>query len=232
MLEIQNGTGDLIKPEHSPLAFSLELPPWIDIVAFASTTWDDADERPRRLMTRFARNHRVFFFQEPKQDALDDPYLEFSIQDRVRIVIPHLNHSDSASERNKEKMIGLLLSLAEIHQYIFWYFSPLAVEYTSQFSPRCTVYDCMNETFRLRDAFPDIYENCRRKLTSWADLIFTTDLSLCLDPGNFRRNVHLFANSKNPTGADWDTLYRSMSRLVYRSFRRVHPGSNLIDPQI
>ena len=231
MLEIRNMTRDLNHPKYSPWALDLELPPWIDIVAFSLTDWEDAHERPRRLMTRCAKSHRVFFFQEPEYDACGDPFLELAIKDRVNIVIPHLRRPDSASEKNKEKMIGLLLSLAEIHDYIFWYFSPFAVEYTRAFSPRCKVYDCMNELPNLRNTIPDLYEISRQKLSSFADLIFTTDLSMCLDPCFAKRNVHLFTDSKHPKVADWDALWRQMSRLIHRTFKGVHPYGKTIDPR-
>ena len=231
MLEITSRTGGLVKPEQSPLTMDLELSPWVDIVAFSSTSWDDVHDRPRLLMTRCAKNHRVFFFQEPKHDALDDPHLELAIQDRVNIVIPHLRHSDATSEREKEKLIGLLLSLAEIDQYIFWFFSPLAVEYTGQFHPRCTVYDCMNEPSGVRNASPDIYEFRKQKLKSSADLIFTTDIRMCLDPCNAKGNVHLFADSKDTKVADWDGLWRQMSRLIDRTLKTLPPYSKTFDPR-
>jgi hypothetical protein len=208
------------------LALDLQLPPWVDIVAFSSTTWEDAKERPRELMTRCAKSHRVFFFQKQKYDACDDPYLELSVQQRVNVVTPHLR-KDSVSERNIEKLIGLLLSLAEIHQYIFWYFSPLAIEYTGQFGPRAMVYDCMNEPAGLRKAFPDMYEVCKRKLTSAADMIFTTDLAMCLDPN--KRNVHLFADAVDPKSPDWDELWKEMSRLINRTFKNTLPHSKATD---
>jgi hypothetical protein len=223
MLEIRNMTGDLIEPKQTRLVLDLGLPPWVDIVAFSSTTWEDAHERPRQLMTRCAKTHRVFFFQEPKFDASDDPYLELSTKDRVNLVIPHLRQRDLNSDRNKEKLIGLLLSLAEIHQYIFWYFSPLPIESTAHFNPRCIVYDCMNEPSRLRTTFSDVYEMCKRKLSSRADLIFTTDLKMCLDSNNLITNVHLFADAADPKIADWDRLWNEMSRLIHRYFKGLPP---------
>ena len=224
MLEVRNLSSDnSIKPKQSRIMPDVELPPWVDIVAFSSTKWEDAHERPRQLMTRCAKTHRVFFFQEPKFDACDDPYLELLTKDRVNIVIPHLREAELNSERNKEKLIGLLLSLAEIHQYIFWYFSPLAIESTTHFNPRCVVYDCMNEPSWLRAAFSDIYENCKKKLTSRANHIFTTDLKMCLDASRLVTNVHLFADARDPKTEDWDSLWNEMSRLIRRSFNGLPP---------
>jgi UDP-galactopyranose mutase len=228
MLEIRNmSAGDLFKPKHARLVVDLELPPWVDVVAFSSTNWEDAHERPRQLMTRCANTHRVFFFQEAKFDACEDPYLELSTKDRVHLVTPHLRPGDSSPARNKEKLIGLLLSLAEIHQYIFWYFSPIAIESTGTFIPRCVVYDYMNEPAELRKAFSNRYESCKQKLTSRADLIFTTDLNMCLNSSNLITNVHLFADATDPKNADWDKLWNQMSRLIHRYFGGIPPLKEL-----
>lgn len=116
-----------------------------------------------------------------------------------------------------EKMVGLLLSLAEIHQFVFWYFCPFAVRYTRPFSPRCSIYDCVNEPSWLREAVSPSFDECERELRFSADVVFTADLKLYLATSPFRSNVYLFVGANDPQPSDWDCLWKRMNKLVRRA---------------
>jgi UDP-galactopyranose mutase len=210
-------------PQTLPLHAANSLPPWIDIIAFSPTRWDDPSNRPRELMTRSAQNRRVFFFEEPVFDAADDDYLEIVDRDGVNVLIPHLKTEGNANDATMAKLVGLLLSLAEIHEYVFWYFSPFPVHFTGGFSPRCKIYDCVNEPCVLRDAFTSEFAECERELRSEADIIFTADLKLYLATSSFRSNVHLFVDANDPRPADWDQLWQQMNRIVQKAVQTQFP---------
>ena len=205
----------VLKPQNMILAASTNLPPWVDIVAFSSTRWDDSYSRPRELMIRCAKNRRVFYFEEPLFDAPDDDYLEIVQRDGVNVLVPHLRITCSNNDMAMEKMVGLLLSLAEIHQFVFWYFCPFPVRYTKPFSPRCRIYDCVNEPSWLREAVSPLFDECEKDLRYSADLVFTADLKMYLATSPFRGNVHLFADTSEPRPSDWDSLWRQMIKLVH-----------------
>lgn len=215
-----------IQPKSFPVTAA--LPPWVDIIAFSSTRWEDTYSRPRDLMIRCARSRRVFFFEEPLFDAPDDDYVEIVGRNDVNVVIPHLRNSCSSIEQTMAKLVGLLLSLAEIHQYVFWYFCPFPVRYTSAFQPKCSIYDCINEPSWLRNAASAQFEECERRLRFSAELIFTADLSLYLATSPFRDNVFLFADSASPKPADWDQLWKKMNMLICRTLAGVPKNRSLL----
>ena len=213
---MMESTAALIQPKPQALfrALSTELPPWFDIIAFSPERWSAKSNGPRELMIRCSRNRRVFFFEEPLFDAADDDYVEIVQHDAVKVLIPHLRVSCASEETTMTKMVGLLLSLAEIHNYLFWYFCPFPVRYTSSFEPRCSVYDCVNEPSWLRDAASPIFEECERKLRFSADVIFLSDPKLYLTTSPFRDNVYLLNDALTGTQTDWERLWQKMSRVV------------------
>jgi UDP-galactopyranose mutase len=229
MLEISTRTQDDVNPYSSPLKQAVELPPWIDVIAFSPVRWDDAYQKPRLLMTRCAKNRRVFFFEEPRFDAVDEAYFELTTRENVNIVIPHLRPEDSNPDRSMGKLIGLLLSLAEIHRYIFWYFSPASLAYSDQFAPECVVYDCINEPGRVRRGGALHHGEQNRKLKELSDLIFTTDLNLYLKTCRTHRNVHLFVDGQDPRKADWDALWQQMNRILSETMQQRRTTSRMMD---
>ena len=52
----------------------------------------------------------------------------------------------------KEMTYRLFLDHA-INQYVFWYYTPMALRFTSHFNPVASVYDCMDELCVQRRAF-------------------------------------------------------------------------------
>jgi UDP-galactopyranose mutase len=83
--------GDALKAPHD------EAP----IICFSHLRWDFVTQRPQHLMRRFARDRKVFFFEEfiPCDHPL--PFLEFHpfAQDGVIALRPRLPHWWSVEER-------------------------------------------------------------------------------------------------------------------------------------
>ena len=222
MPEIQTQPIESLHPKPSPLLKrKAELPPWIDIVAFSPTAWEESHSRPGLLMSRCAENRRVFFFEPPLFDARDDSYLAITKRNDVNVITPHLRVGDPNPDKTMEKMLGLLLSLAEIHQYIFWHFSPKGISYSIQFPSECIIYDCINEPKWIVDEEPSAYEELRTKLIAAADLIFTGDLNLYLAVSKSHTNIHLFVDTENPRMADWNKLWDEMNRVLSNTLRSI-----------
>jgi UDP-galactopyranose mutase len=59
--------------------------------------WDFVYQRPQHLLSRFARNARVFFFEEPI--FTDEPTrLDISRrEDNLHVVVPHISNADRES---------------------------------------------------------------------------------------------------------------------------------------
>src|SRR5258708_1764927 len=61
-----------------------------DLVCFSHLRWDFVYQRPQHLLTRFARDRRVFFVEEP---IFGNGSMHLDVQERdggVRVVVPHL----------------------------------------------------------------------------------------------------------------------------------------------
>ena len=62
----------------------------MDLVCFSHLRWNFVFQRPQHLLTRFAKEMRVFFIEEPIYD--DGPaFCEVTTSDEnIWVVIPHL----------------------------------------------------------------------------------------------------------------------------------------------
>ena len=60
-----------------------------DLICLSHLRWNFVFQRPQHLMTRFAAERRVFFFEEPIFDA-QKPALKIHRDGDVRVAVPHL----------------------------------------------------------------------------------------------------------------------------------------------
>ncbi|MFI5079003.1 MAG: glycosyltransferase family 1 protein, partial [Vicinamibacteria bacterium] len=72
----------------SPRSSSLGDNP--DLVCLGRTRWLAAFQRPQQLMTRYARNRRVFFVEEPIFDDTRETRITVDVHDGVHVVALHL----------------------------------------------------------------------------------------------------------------------------------------------
>ena len=155
------------------------MPPAFDVVCVSHLRWDFVYQRPQHLFSRCAREHRVFFVEEPMFDA-DEPFLD--VLDRtggLRVVVPHLPVGLDP-DRAEAYQITLLADLFEdyaIEDFVLWYYTPMAIGFTRHLQPSATVYDCMDELSAFRGA-PLLMRQREAELLARADLVFTGGQSL------------------------------------------------------
>lgn len=150
-------------------------------------------------MSRFARDRRVFFIEEPLFDARE-PELRIATcpQTGVYVVTPHLNER-AEKERNQvlEKLLTDFAVSMRIQRPIVWFYTPMALEFLpSTISPAAVVYDCMDELSLFKGA-PSRMRILEEKLMRKADLVFTGGISLFEAKRQFHLRVHAF-----PSGVD------------------------------
>lgn len=58
----------------------------IDIICFSHLRWNFVFQRPQHLLSRFARNSRVFFIEEPVFDATDN-HMEITLDNTNMVCI-------------------------------------------------------------------------------------------------------------------------------------------------
>jgi glycosyltransferase involved in cell wall biosynthesis len=151
-------------------------------------------QRPQHLLTRAARDRRVFYIEEPVFDGRD-PRLESRRDDSgVVVVIPHLPRHASSTELRT--LLDFFFSAQQIHDFVAWYYTPMALDFTAHLRPAVTVYDCMDELSGFAGAPPTLRQ-AERALLARADLVFTGGHSLYLAKRDLHRSVHEF-----PSGVD------------------------------
>ena len=170
-----------------------------DLVVLSHLRWDFVTQRPQHLMSRFARDRRVFFVEEPVLLAAGERAPRLALSGRpegIQVAVPQLPHGLS-SEQAEQALAGLLRGLfAEqgIAEYVLWYYTPMALAWTADLTPSAVVYDCMDELSLFRGAPPELLPRERRLLEA-ADLVFTGGPSLFEAKRDRHPEVHLFPSS-------------------------------------
>ena len=128
-----------------------------DLIVFSHLRWDFVYQRPQHLLKRSAQDRRVFFVEEP---VFDNSSLRLDISDRetnLKVVVPHLPEglsSEVAKTAVLHDMVLRLLAEQDIRQYVAWYYTPMALDFTRHLHPLAVVYDCMDELSAFKNAPP------------------------------------------------------------------------------
>jgi glycosyltransferase involved in cell wall biosynthesis len=150
-----------------------------DVICFSHLRWDFVYQRPQHLMSRFARQRRVFVFEEP---VFTDEAERLDVTSRggnVHIAVPKLPR-DTDARQIPDKLRTFLDELIESHDirnFLSWYYTPMMFEWSDHLQPAATVYDCMDQLSAFKNAPPELTEN-EAKLLKRADLVFTGGQSL------------------------------------------------------
>ncbi len=166
-----------------------------DIVCFSHLRWNFVHQRPQHLLGRFAKQSRIFFVEEPFfYDGPDK--MEITVpQNNVWVVIPYLqlNSPDCPWERQR-KLLAILLQQKEIKNYLFWYYTPQALNMSIGFRPRLVIYDCMDELSAFKFAPAELKQK-EQELIARADIIFTGGKSLYEAKKDLHHDVYCFPSS-------------------------------------
>lgn len=184
-------------PELHLDSFKAAFPDTADLVCLSHLRWDFVYQRPQHLLSRFAKQRRVFFIEEPIFSADSAERLDVSVRDSgVWVVVPHLREGQSLEvvEATQQAMLDELFAQAQIHDYILWYYTPMAMAFTRHLKPQVVVYDCMDELSAFKGANPELKAR-ETELFSWADLVFTGGQSLYEAKRNQHPNVYAFPSS-------------------------------------
>jgi UDP-galactopyranose mutase len=149
-----------------------------DLLCFSHLRWNFVYQRPQHLMTRFARDHRVFFIEEPIDDSVE-PRLDVTTDRGVTVVVPHLpaQLEPALSGRLQQILLGNLLRDYQIVHPILWYYTPMALEWSRAVQGKAIVFDCMDELSAFANAPPSL-PILEQELLDRADVVFTGGQSL------------------------------------------------------
>ncbi len=166
-----------------------------DLVCLSHLRWNFVYQRPHHLMSRFARQQRVYFVEEPLFEPGIAPHLGLSLTaEGVFVVVPRLPDGLSEGQRRQqlERLLGFLLR--DSAGYLLWYYTPMALEFTRNLDPVAVVYDCMDELARFRGAPPAMAQR-EAELLRAADVVFTGGHSLYEAKRTLHTNIHAFPSS-------------------------------------
>jgi len=96
------------------------LPLLPDLLCFSHLRWEFVFQRPQHIMSRFARERRVFYFEEPVRDAAE-PRLELEETEAgVRLAVPHLpaSYDEDQSEAALRCMVDELIQGEEVQRFV------------------------------------------------------------------------------------------------------------------
>ena len=169
------------------------------LFCFSHLRWDFVFQRPQHLMSRFARQMTVVYWEEPIEiDASDPAFLKVRQAERfpnVRIATPHLpaGIDDSGREAVLKRMLDTHATLYA-GPLIAWYYTPMMLPFSRHLDVGATVYDCMDELSKFRFAPANLLE-LEQELLDRADVVFTGGSSLFEAKKNRHENVHCFPSS-------------------------------------
>jgi len=168
-----------------------------DLVCFSHLRWDWVYQRPQHLLKRAAAERRVFYIEEP---IWDNGSIRLEVRERdagVKVVTPYLPEglcSQIAKTAVLNGMIERFFGEQGIRDYVLWYYTPMAMEFTRQLKPLAVVYDCMDELSAFKGA-PEALKFHELELLKRADVVFTGGQSLYEAKREKHQAVHAFPSS-------------------------------------
>jgi UDP-galactopyranose mutase len=156
-------------------------------------------QRPQQLMSRFANEMTVIFWEEPVEiGERETPLLRVRAADdypNVRIVVPHLPSGLSDEKRNAAlKRLLDAYSAGLSRPIVAWYYTPMMLPFSRDLDASVVVFDAMDELSKFKFA-PQNLLDLEQELIDRSDLVFTGGSSLYEAKKDRHDSVHLFPSS-------------------------------------
>ena len=184
-----------VESNAEPSAHGSERP---TLLCFSHLRWNFVFQRPQHLMSRFAEDMAVIYWEEPMDvGAKETPFLQVRQAEdfpNVRVIVPHL--PEGFSEERREAALKRLLDahVATVKgPLVAWYYTPMMLAFSS-LETDAVIYDCMDELSKFRFA-PEKLLDLEADLIERADLVFTGGSSLYEAKKDRHPSVHCFPSS-------------------------------------
>jgi UDP-galactopyranose mutase len=176
-----------------------------DLLCFSHLRWHFVTQRPQHLLTRAARDRRVFYWEEPIWHSEDahlprraDGGLGMQLEviqeeESLWVVRPHMTWGIDC-DAGQRVLLEEFMASFDIERYTFWYYTAMAIGFSEGFDPELVVYDCMDELSAFKGAPPQLAER-ESELLEEADVVFTGGVSLYESKRRQHVNVHAFPSS-------------------------------------
>jgi UDP-galactopyranose mutase len=181
-----------------------------DLLCLSHLRWGFVFQRPQHLMSRFARERRVFFFEEPMWGPGPTRLEVHRSPEGVHIAVPHLEVPGATAVtpdpppgfqpdwegvvvQLREMLDGMMASHG-VQDFVAWYYTPMMLNFARHLKPLATVYDCMDELSAFLGAPPVLLER-EAEVIARADVMFTGGHHLYEHKRSLHGNVHPFPSS-------------------------------------
>jgi UDP-galactopyranose mutase len=188
--------GVLVEREAEP---SAPNPQPTTLICFSHLRWNFVFQRPQHLMSRFARDMDVIYWEEPVDaEAGEAAFLEVRNAGdaaNVRVIVPHL--PAGMPEAAREAALKRLLDeqLAQVRgPLIAWYYTPMMLPFSRHLDTDVVVFDAMDELSKFKFAPATLLE-LEQELIDRADIVFTGGSSLYEAKKDRHPHVHCFPSS-------------------------------------
>lgn len=198
-----------------------------DVICLSHLRWDAALGGPRHLLSRCARQRRVFFVEEPGGGA-DFPLLDVrEAPPGVRVAVPRLpaGLDQEQTMSLRRRLLGEMVRRHGIKEYILWYTSPSALPFTRDLTPRAVIYDCAEEPgARGADGSPP--PDHEAELLRRSHLVLVEGYSLYEARRALHPNIHPVpgAGDAPRSHASWDRAWAEVDALLARALRERRPA--------
>jgi UDP-galactopyranose mutase len=162
------------------------------LVCLSHLRWNFVYQRPQHLMSRLAADRRVLFIEEPVASTRGSYLSRTHDASGVEVIVPHLGHGNAAVVL--ARLLDEMFEEQKIHEYSLWYYTPMAMEWTSHLSPTAVIYDCMDELTAFKNA-PSTLREWELLLLGEADVVFTGGNSLFNAKKHQHDNIYPFPSS-------------------------------------
>jgi glycosyltransferase involved in cell wall biosynthesis len=170
-----------------------------NLICFSHLRWNFVFQRPQHLMSRFAREMNVIFWEEPIEiGPKETAYLQVREAEdapNVRLVVPHLPQGmpDDAREAALARLLDAHLASLR-GPLVAWYYTPMMLPFSRHLEPAVTVFDAMDELSKFKFAPAKLLE-LEQELIDRADVVFTGGSSLFEAKKDRHDNIHCFPSS-------------------------------------
>ncbi len=171
-----------------------------DLLVFSHLRWDFVWQRPQHLLTRLAKNRRVFFIEEPVHDPnvqapqwnLEKPAAGVTVcRCHTSISTPGFCDAQLSAMRAP---LWKLIKKENLENAIAWFYTPMALPLLEVCPHSAVAYDCMDELSAFRNAPAQMLQR-EYELLKKADIVFTGGPSLYRAKKDRHPNVHCFPSS-------------------------------------
>jgi UDP-galactopyranose mutase len=140
----------------------------------------------------------VFYFEEPIIGNYESNFLKtiYSKNLKLTVITPHIKENTNEYDINLylKDSVHEIIRWYNVSDYLLWYLTPMAVEFTGDLHPKSIVYDSMDELSAFKGAHPNMLKN-ENTLFKMADVVFTGGYHLYEFKKNRHHNIHPIPSS-------------------------------------